>query len=65
MNRQKSKIFLSNGCRNKATLANLLGVSQCSLPMKYLGPPLPMYTLGLHILQLLLIQLGGRRMVGC
>jgi len=40
MNKQKSKLFLSKGCRNKTTLANLSGVSQGSLPMKYLGLPL-------------------------
>jgi len=37
MNKQKSKLFLSKGCKNKASLAS---ISQGSLPMKYLGLPL-------------------------
>ena len=40
INQSKIKLFMNMGCKNRTTLANLLGVSIGNLPMKYLGLPL-------------------------
>ncbi|XP_020266263.1 uncharacterized protein LOC109841729 [Asparagus officinalis] len=40
INKSKSKIFFSKGCRNKDILSSVIGISSGSLPVKYLGLPL-------------------------
>ena len=40
MNHEKSKVFISKGCRDKLSIARMLGVSLGALPVKYLGLPL-------------------------
>jgi len=40
INKQKSKVFFSKGCKNKEVIAEIVGVLIGSLPMKYLGLPL-------------------------
>jgi len=41
INKLKSKVFFSKECRNKDKIVSILGVSVGSLPIKYLGLPLP------------------------
>jgi len=54
MNKDKSKVFQSNGCRNKMTIAGKLGVSQGTLPLKYLGLPLTsIYPMAKHFAPLI------------
>jgi len=43
LNKQKSKVFFSQGCRDKLDIANVLGIPLGSLPIKYLGLPLSIY----------------------
>ena len=40
INKSKSKVFFSKGCRDKESIAAILGVPISSLPISYLGLPL-------------------------
>ena len=40
INRSKSKLFVSQGCKHKEELASLIGVPLGFLPIKYSGLPL-------------------------
>lgn len=40
INKEKTKVFFSKGCKNRSELAESLGCSHGSLPVKYLGLPL-------------------------
>jgi len=40
INKQKSKVFFSKGCKYKEEIASTLGIFIGSLPIKYLGLPL-------------------------
>ena len=40
INKEKSKVFFSKGCKHKTELADVLGCSHGALPVKYLGLPL-------------------------
>ncbi|XP_020250145.1 uncharacterized protein LOC109827551 [Asparagus officinalis] len=40
INKSKSRIFFSKGCRNKDVLSSFMGISRGYLPVKYLGLPL-------------------------
>ena len=54
IDKDKNKLFFSRGNKNKASLANILGVAVGTLPMKYLGLPLTsMYPEAKHFVSLL------------
>jgi len=54
MNKSKSKLFVSKVCKNKHSLAGVLGVKIYCLPMKYLGLPLSsVYQKSKHFVSLL------------
>jgi len=54
INRSKSRLFFSKGCTNKDSLANSLGVSIGTMPLKYLGLPLTsVYPKAKHFVPLL------------
>ena len=54
INKQKSKVFLSKGCKVKDEIAAILGVPIGCLPLKYLGLPLTIsYPKARHFLHLL------------
>lgn len=40
INKEKSKVFFSKGCKNKGEMASILSCTHGSFPVKYLGPPL-------------------------
>jgi len=52
INKEKSKLFLSKGCKCKSELVQILGVAQGTLPMKYLAYLSLLYTPKVSILHL-------------
>jgi hypothetical protein len=40
INKEKTKVFFSKGCKRKAELASILGCTLGTMPVKYLGMPL-------------------------